>query len=140
MYLPRLLTRATDNWPKLIVNGKVDGAAWSHVRQAKNFQSNGFVGDVSSVDIRCNQFPGAKAQTASVNAGGTLGFQTNQAIYHAGPVQFYMAKVPEGSTIDSWDGAGEVWFKTMTSGPSGGLTKWPSDSKHINTLSAGGFY
>ena len=68
--------------------------------------------DVTSIDIRCNQM-GVKASTATVAAGSQLGFMTNQAIYHAGPVQFYMAKVPAGSTVDSWDGSGEASKRGM---------------------------
>jgi hypothetical protein len=39
-----------------------------------------------------------------------------------------MAKVPEGQSIDTWDGSGEVWFKVYQEMPSiggGGMT-WSS--------------
>jgi len=34
-----------------------------------------------------------------------------------------MAKVPEGSAIDTWDGAGKVWFKVSTTVPVMGADK-----------------
>ncbi|CZR59460.1 uncharacterized protein PAC_09352 [Phialocephala subalpina] len=57
------------------------------------------------------------AGTATAAAGGTLGFVADQGVDHPGPVQFYMAKVPDGTTIDAWDGSGKVWFKVAYLGP-----------------------
>lgn len=34
--------------------------------------------------------------TATIKAGETLGFIANAEVSHFGPVQFYMARVPEG--------------------------------------------
>jgi hypothetical protein len=44
-----------------------------------------------------------------------------------------MAKVPEGKTAANWDGAGDVWFKIFSQGPSfsGGQLSWPSSGTQI---------
>jgi hypothetical protein len=49
--------------------------------------------------------------TATVAAGDTLGFIAAAEISHFGPVQFYMAKVPDNADINTWEPAGNVWFK-----------------------------
>ncbi|CAN9098049.1 unnamed protein product [Alternaria alternata] len=49
--------------------------------------------------------------TATVAAGDTLGFVAAASISHFGPVQFYMAKVPDSADINTWEAAGNVWFK-----------------------------
>jgi len=60
--------------------------------------------------MRCFQNrPGSS--TATIAAGDTLGFVANAMVSHFGPVQFYMARVPENANINTWDPAGNVWFK-----------------------------
>ena len=68
------------------------------------------------------------ASTVTVNAGDTIGFETDGTISHPGVsskltsskthrsdltlvqvVNVYMAKAP--SNVSSWDGDGAVWFK-----------------------------
>lgn len=49
--------------------------------------------------------------TTSVAAGGSVTFKASPNIFHPGPLQFYMAKVPSGKTAKDWDGSGQVWFK-----------------------------
>jgi hypothetical protein len=111
---------------------------WTSVRQTKNFQDNHGVTDVNSPDIRCfqtnNNNPGTSTATAA--AGDKLGFVAVSAVTHFGPVSFYMARVPEGRDINTWDGAGNVWFKVaeISAVPgSGGLTSgeatWPAYNK-----------
>ncbi|KAK4152983.1 glycoside hydrolase [Chaetomidium leptoderma] len=121
---------------KLIVNGVAEEREWISVRQTKNFQGNQGVTDVNSQDIRCFQNkPGTATATAA--AGDKLGFVAMSSITHFGPVSFYMARVPEGRDINTWDGAGNVWFKAaeITAVPSGGggLTSgeatWPAYNK-----------
>nr|QDV60872.1 LPMO9H [Malbranchea cinnamomea] len=116
-------------FPSLIANGVVTGE-WEYVRQTENHYSNAPVTDVSSEAIRCYENPGRPAaKTLSVAAGSTVGFTVSPSIYHPGPLQFYMARVPDGQTADSWDGSGQVWFKIFEQGPQidpSGLT-WPSD-------------
>ncbi|KUJ15040.1 uncharacterized protein LY89DRAFT_720446 [Mollisia scopiformis] len=99
-----------DRFSKLIVDGQTDAKEWTYVRETKNYQDDHGVTDVSSVDLRCFQYKGA-ASTVTVAAGDSLGFVADQGVDHPGPVQFYMAKVPDGTTTDAWDGPGKVWFK-----------------------------
>jgi hypothetical protein len=108
---------------------------WTSVRQTKNYQDNHGVSDVNSQDIRCFQNR-AGSSTATVAAGDKLGFVAMSAVTHFGPVSFYMARVPNGKDINTWDGAGNVWFKVgeISAVPSGGggLTSgeatWPAYS------------
>lgn len=92
----------------------------------------GPVTDVSSNAIRCYELsPGTASQTYTVNAGDTLGFTAASSISHPGPLQFYMAKVPEGKTAATFDGSGNVWFKVYSQGAtfSGGQMTWASNGK-----------
>jgi hypothetical protein len=81
--------------------------------------------------MRCFQNR-AGTGTATVAAGSELGFVAITQITHFGPVQFYMAKVPEGADINTWDVSssgllivcavtndamqpnGNVWFKAAS--------------------------
>ena len=68
-------------------------------------------------------------ETLTVAAGGTVGMVSNPAPYHPGPLQFYMAKVPEGQSINTWDGSGPVWFKVYYKGPASFTSSsvvWPN--------------
>ncbi|KAI8938105.1 hypothetical protein NX059_005774 [Plenodomus lindquistii] len=112
------LTTATAHYtfPELIANGQKTGL-WSYVRKTANYQSNGPVTDVSSPAIRCYELsPGTPSQTYTVNAGDNVGFTAASSISHPGPLQFYLAKVPEGKTAASFDGSGDVWFKIYSQG------------------------
>ncbi|KAI0836740.1 glycoside hydrolase family 61 protein [Hypoxylon sp. FL0890] len=81
-------------------------AVQAHYRFSKlNDRSNAGVPDVNSSDMRFYQARGGTG-TATVAAGDVLGFVANAAVTHFGPVQFYMAKVPDGADIDTWDPAG----------------------------------
>ncbi|KAJ4417788.1 hypothetical protein N0V82_005954 [Gnomoniopsis sp. IMI 355080] len=107
-----------------------DAPAWTAVRKANNWQDNGFVSDVTSDDIRCNQLsPGN--DTISVAAGDEVAVTFNNDIYHPGPFQSYMAKVPEGEDVNTWDPTDAVWFKiyqdSLVSGSS--TATWTSDGK-----------
>ena len=128
-----------DRFPKLIVNGVAEEKEWASVRRTKNYQDNHGVTDVNGVDIRCFQDkPGTS--TATVAAGDQLGFVALSAVTHFGPVSFYMARVPEGKDINTWDGAGNVWFKVgeISAVPGGGaaLTSgeatWPAYSMSLS--------
>ncbi|KAG8778260.1 hypothetical protein FRC12_025073 [Ceratobasidium sp. 428] len=130
-------------WTSLIVNGAKTGD-YQYVRQNTNYNSP--VTDVSSTDFTCNaggRSAGA-AQTATVAAGSTIGFALDQAIYHVGVLNVYMAKAP--STAASFDGSGKVWFKVgqvsaVTNG--GSSITFPTDNmsqytfKVPSTLPAG---
>ncbi|OTA82512.1 glycoside hydrolase family 61 protein, partial [Hypoxylon sp. CO27-5] len=114
---------------KLVINGEQEAAEWTSIRMTKNYQSNAGVTDVNSPDMRCYQARAGTA-TATVAAGDVLGFVANAAVTHFGPVQFYMAKVPEGADINTWDPAGNVWFKigSITAVPPLGSSEatWPA--------------
>lgn len=58
-------------------------------------------------------------------------FKVSPDIFHPGPVQLYMAKVPAGSDITTWDGKGDVWFKIYSEKAtlSGSQLSWASLSK-----------
>jgi hypothetical protein len=106
------LVTAHYDFEALIYDG-TQTAVFSYVRQWSNYQTNDPVTDVSSLDIRCN-VNGATTSAPdilTVAAGSQLGWYVTPAIYHAGPLLAYMAKVPSGQTAATWDGSGTVWFK-----------------------------
>ncbi|KAK4118116.1 lytic polysaccharide monooxygenase [Parathielavia appendiculata] len=107
------------------------GSDWQHVRRADNWQNNGFVGDVNSAQIRCFQSsPAAAPATLNVTAGSSVTYYVNPSAYHPGPMQFYLARVPDGQNINSWNGDGAVWFKVYHEQPNfGSQLTWPSNGK-----------
>ncbi|KAK3939100.1 glycoside hydrolase, family 61 [Diplogelasinospora grovesii] len=123
-------------FPQMTVNGAAVGSAWESVRKTVDWQDNGPVTDVTSQNIRCNELaPGtASATTLNVTAGATVGFAANPDVYHPGPAQLYLAKVPAGQTAATWDGSGQVWFKIYAEQPTfGSQLTWPSmNAKQIN--------
>lgn len=121
-----LTTQPPDLFPALA--GTAD---WSSVRTTSNHYSNGPVTDVTSASIRCYELsPGTGAATTTpVAAGSSVSFKVTPNIFHQGPLQFYMARVPAGKTAATWDGAGSVWFKIYAekaSVSSGGALSWAS--------------
>jgi hypothetical protein len=140
--LPLLLAASATahyTFPNLIASGAAT-TDWKYVRKTTNYQSNGPVTDVTSTQIRCYELsPGTAApDTYEVKAGDTLGFTAKSSISHPGPLMFYMAKVPEGKTAATWDGAGDVWFKIYEQGASigsGGMT-WASQGSLFSTFSS----
>jgi len=112
-----------------VVNGVEEAAEWTAVRMTKNYQGNQGVTDVNSPDMRCFQMrPGTT--TATIAAGEKLGFVANAEVTHFGPVQFYMAKVPDTADINTWEAAGNVWFKagSISAVKSGAGWDWPAYS------------
>lgn len=107
------------------------GSDWQHVRRADNWQNNGFVGNVNSEQIRCFQSSHAPAQaTLNVTAGSSVTYHANPNTYHPGPMQFYLARVPDGQDINSWKGEGAVWFKVYHEQPNfGSQLTWPSNGR-----------
>ncbi|KAI1129397.1 lytic polysaccharide monooxygenase [Nemania abortiva] len=120
------------HFPRLIVKGQPEAADWQTVRQTKNYQTNAGVTSVTSPDMRCYQMKGASSH-ATVAAGEELGFVAASAVTHFGPVQFYMARVPDNADISTWDPAGNVWFKAGSISaipPYGsGESTWPAYNK-----------
>lgn len=125
------LASAHYTFPYLIANNEVSGE-WEDVRETTNHYSNGPVTDVTDPQLRCYELAGRPAaNTSTVAAGSMVGFKADSTVGHPGPIQIYMAKVPEGSTAANWDGSGEVWFKVATEEPainSSGLS-WSSTGK-----------
>jgi hypothetical protein len=120
----------SDRFSKIIVNGIPEAKEWIAVRQTKNYQSNSGVTSVTSPDMRCFQNR-AGTSTATVVAGAELGFVAETSITHFGPVQFYMAKVPDSADINSYDPSGNVWFKAASISAQGsplgsGTETWPA--------------
>jgi len=105
-------------------------ADWQYARQWTGVQSNGPVTDVTSTSIRCNVDGATKSApgTMTVAAGSKIGFASNTKITHIGAIEWYMTKVPEGHTVATWDGSGEVWFKIDEDHPifGGASLQWPS--------------
>lgn len=111
--------------------GGTNAGKWQAVRQAKNWQDNGFVGDVTSKDIRCFELsPGTGAPSvANVTAGQQLTYNIEPNLYHPGPMSFYLAKVPTGQSAKTFTGDGNVWFKIWQEQPNfGSQLTWPSMS------------
>ncbi|KAG7285605.1 hypothetical protein NEMBOFW57_010234 [Staphylotrichum longicolle] len=110
------------------VNG---GADWAQVRRADNWQNNGFVGDVNSAQIRCFQSsPAAASSSLNVTAGSSVTYSAAPNVYHPGPMAFYLARVPDGQSINSWNGDGAVWFKVYHEQPNfGSQLTWSSNGK-----------
>jgi hypothetical protein len=119
-----------DTFPSISGGGGKTGD-WEYVRRAGNWQSNGFVGSVTSAEIRCFQNSVQPAsKTMSVAAGGTVSYNAAPNVYHPGPMAFYLAKVPAGQTVASWAGDGAVWFKIFHEQPNfGGQLTWPSNGE-----------
>ncbi|KEP50726.1 glycoside hydrolase family 61 protein [Rhizoctonia solani 123E] len=86
--------------------------------------------DVSTTNLTCNsggQSAGA-ATTATVSPGSTIGFALDEAIFHHGVLNVYMAKAP--STAATFDGSGDVWFKVFELPPitdGGNSITFPTD-------------
>ncbi|CCF32856.1 fungal cellulose binding domain-containing protein [Colletotrichum higginsianum] len=135
-------------FPSVTYNGKTT-QDWEVIRKTANFQSSGPVTDVTSSQMTCYQLaPGSQgAKVLDVTAGSTLAYNVRASISHPGPVNFYMAKAPAGTSITNWDGSGRNWFKIYNDGPTvgpGGLA-WPTNGKttinvHIPKCLADGEY
>ncbi|KAF1967788.1 hypothetical protein BU23DRAFT_592484 [Bimuria novae-zelandiae CBS 107.79] len=106
---------------KLTANG-VQGGVYQNIRQNTNYNSP--VTDLASNDLRCNVggSSGASTTTVSVAAGSTVTFTSDTAVYHQGPVSFYLTKVASASAADG----STPWSKIKEIGPtfSGGSATW----------------
>ncbi|KAH9485654.1 putative endo-beta-1,4-glucanase D [Psilocybe cubensis] len=96
---------------KTVIAG--DKSSTAAVRQPQSVEP--FHG-ITSPDTTCNHNPSAAQETVEVPAGGKLGFQLSNNMYHQGPVSIYLGKAP-GSAAD-WDGSGQNWFKIAEWGAS----------------------
>jgi len=96
----------------------------------KNAQSKQGVENPTSADIRCYTSQTA-SEVATVPAGSTIHYVSTQQINHPGPTQYYLARVPAGSSAKTFDGSGAVWFKIATAMPTLDKNKqlvWPAQS------------
>ncbi|KAK2760173.1 hypothetical protein FQN54_002240 [Arachnomyces sp. PD_36] len=119
----------------LTVNGE-KGAQYEHIRKNTNYNSP--VTELSSTDLRCNVGgdSGANTETVSVAAGSEFTFTADTAVYHQGPVAFYMSAATPSAK--EYDGSGE-WFKIAEIGPSfsGGQATWDMSDNYSATIPAG---
>jgi len=112
---------------------------YQYIRPNTNYNSP--VTDLTSTDLRCNVgATGAATQILTVKAGDAFSITSDVAVYHDGPLSFYMAKVPAGQTAATFDGSGKVWFKIQDVGPtfdSSGTATWTLLQTYTSTLPAG---
>ncbi|KAF2871053.1 glycoside hydrolase [Massariosphaeria phaeospora] len=136
-FLTSLLLAATAvqahyTFPRLVVNGKSEAADWSATRKTKNAESKQGIENPTNGDIRCYSSANA-ANIVSVPAGADIHYISTQQVNHPGPTQYYLAKVPSGASVTSWDGSGAVWFKISTTMPSVDANKqmtWPGQNEY----------
>ncbi|KAK3387944.1 glycoside hydrolase [Podospora didyma] len=117
-------------FPRLVVNGKPEDKDWSVTRMTKNANTKQGIENPTNADIRCYA-SGTAANVATVPAGSTIHYVSTQQINHPGPTQYYLAKVPAGSSVTKWDGSGAVWFKIFTTMPTMDKNKqltWPGQN------------
>jgi hypothetical protein len=115
----------------LTANGKM-GSLYQNIRM--NTNNNSPVTDLASNDLRCNVGggTGGSTTTVSVAAGSSVSFTADQAVYHQGPVAFYMTKVDSAAAADG----STPWFKIKEIGPtfSGGQPKWDLSKTYSVTI------
>ncbi|CAO2656230.1 Nn.00g050330.m01.CDS01 [Neocucurbitaria sp. VM-36] len=119
-------------FPRLVVNGKSEEKDWSATRETKNANTKQGIENPTVADIRCYSSKNA-ANVVSVPAGATIHYISTQQVNHPGPTQYYLAKVPAGADVKSWDGAGAVWFKISTTKPKVDAAKqitWPGQNEY----------
>ncbi|KAL5376969.1 hypothetical protein DPSP01_010077 [Paraphaeosphaeria sporulosa] len=119
-------------FPRLVINGKPDTADWTTTRRTKNADSKTGIENPASADIRCYQSANA-GSVATVPAGATIHYVSSQQVNHPGPTQYYLARVPAGASVKTWDGSGAVWFKISTTKPQVDAQKqmtWPAQNEY----------
>ncbi|KAF1977079.1 glycoside hydrolase family 61 protein [Bimuria novae-zelandiae CBS 107.79] len=132
LLLAATAVQAHYTFPRLVVNGKSDSADWATTRRTKNADSKQGIENPTSADIRCYSSSDA-ASVATVPAGATIHYISTQQVNHPGPTQYYLAKVPAGKDVKSWDGSGAVWFKIATTMPTVNAQKqmsWPAQNEY----------
>ncbi|CAN9152472.1 hypothetical protein AA0113_g5024 [Alternaria arborescens] len=114
----------------LTANG-AKGALFQNIRPVPN---NSPVTDLADKNLRCNAGgnSGSGTTTVSVAAGSTVSFTADQAVYHQGPVTFYMTKVDSAAAADG----SSDWFKIKEIGPtfSGGQASWDMSATYSTTI------
>ncbi|PNS18477.1 hypothetical protein CAC42_6294 [Sphaceloma murrayae] len=111
-------------FPKTSLNGVVS-SDWQYIRQTDNSvapdQSSGPVKDLQSNQMSCYQKTVTGApQVLTVPAGSKISVQSSADMGHIGPLMWFMARVPDGQDVKTWDPAGkQVWFKIAQTGHTG---------------------
>lgn len=120
-------------WPVFLINGEAS-KDWQYIRDIANNEPDPtydskidplYAADsFSNTNFTCGReaFRAAPStRTALVSVGSELGFQfngahTGQGLFHPGPTQVYMAKVPAGKTITTFTGYEDEakWFKVAS--------------------------
>ncbi|RVD80991.1 uncharacterized protein DFL_008873 [Arthrobotrys flagrans] len=129
-----LLQTASAHYIFQTING---GPAYQYFRTNTNYNSP--VIDTSSTDMRCNvgAGTGGSTQTLRVSAGSRITLGLDTAVYHNGPILFYLGRA--SGSAQSWDGSGANWFKFEQRGPnfSGGSVTWPMSISYDVTIPSG---
>ncbi|KAF2640984.1 hypothetical protein P280DRAFT_299256 [Massarina eburnea CBS 473.64] len=114
---------------KLTANG-VQGDAYQNIRT--NTNNNSPVTDLADNDLRCNVGGGTGGSTTTVStaAGSSLTFTADIAVYHQGPVSFYMTPVTSASTADG----STPWFKIKEIGPTFPGGTWDLEQSYNVTI------
>jgi hypothetical protein len=64
----------------------------------------------------------------TVAAGSPVSVTIAPNIYHPGPFQSYLARVPDNADINTWDPTDAVWFRIYADQPTfGSQLTWPSN-------------
>lgn len=132
LLLAATAVQAHYTFPRLVVNGKAEEKDWSATRVTKNKDTKQGIENPTASDIRCYQ-SGNAANVMTVPAGATIHYVSTQQVNHPGPTQYYIAKVPSGASVTSWDGSGAVWAKISTTMPKVDANKqltWPAQNEY----------
>ncbi|PSN69591.1 cellulose-growth-specific protein [Corynespora cassiicola Philippines] len=148
-----LLSQLTtqDNFFSLTYNG-IQHDKWENVRQV-NHDGIAFPElDVYGPNMTCNrpELGTPPPNTLNVTAGSELSLPprhtvshklfNSHAIFHPGPLSFYMAKVPKDIRIEDFDAKGAVFFKISSDSPSivDSRLRWPNQDRteHSVTIPA----
>ncbi|KAF2444514.1 lytic polysaccharide monooxygenase [Karstenula rhodostoma CBS 690.94] len=127
-----IAVQAHYTFPRLVINNQPSPSDWLTTRRTKNADSKTGIENPTSPDIRCYQAATA-ASVATIPAGATLHYLSTQQVNHPGPTQYYLARVPVGGSVKTWDGSGAVWFKIGTTMPSvdgQGQMSWPAQNSY----------
>ncbi|KAF2714076.1 lytic polysaccharide monooxygenase [Pleomassaria siparia CBS 279.74] len=132
LLLAAATVQAHYTFPRLVINGVAETKDWTATRRTKNADTKQGIENPTATDIRCYQSANAGA-ISTVPAGATINYISTQQINHPGPTQYYLAKVPAGASVTSWDGSGAVWFKIKTTMPTVDSNKqmtWPGQNEY----------
>ncbi|EKM57538.1 glycoside hydrolase family 61 protein [Phanerochaete carnosa HHB-10118-sp] len=126
------LVAAHYTFPDFIANGVTYGD-WVYIRETANHYSNAPVTNVEDPEFRCYELDlqntAGQTGTLIVQAGETVGFKENQAVYHPGYLDIYMSPAePDANSTQA--GTGQTWFKVYEMPPvmQNGQLTFPSEN------------